>query len=335
MRSLAALVYAAVAIGSPCFGLRAQGTVIAETRVNLRRDSSTERTPIRVLKALERLEVTGAARNGFLPVRTERSETGWVSSDYVYPEGDEALNAAAPPLRVIGLDAPAGAISPNWERPPVGKSTLRHDPDDGTRCGARGADGGDWETFILKNRSDVPTVSHAVTFAALEALPFKTGGLGADRADTGWTKAQKAAVGRFEGIPLTITGFLAAVKQQAGSSGGEGTNCKFTGEANTDWHMALVRTHRDSEPNALVVEPTPRIKRKHPNWTKPMLAPWSGDERQRTDSVRITGFLFYDPDHANHLRKYRRTMWELHPVTRIEVFQNGAWVDVDDMQGPP
>ena len=97
MRGFAALVYAAVAIGSPCLGLRAQGTVIAETRVNLRRDSSTERTPIRVLKALERLEVTGAARNGFLPVRTERSETGWVSSDYVYPEGDEAFVAAAPP----------------------------------------------------------------------------------------------------------------------------------------------------------------------------------------------------------------------------------------------
>jgi hypothetical protein len=189
--------------------------------------------------------------------------------------------------------------------------------------------------FILKNRSDVPTVSHAVTFAALEALPFKIGGLGADRTGTGWTKAQKTAVGRFEGIPLTITGFLAAVKTQGGSSGGEGTNCKFTGEANTDWHMALVRTHRDSEPHALVVEPTPRIKRKHPNWRKSTLTPWIGAERQRTDSVRITGFLFYDPDHANHLRRFRRTMWELHPVTRIEVFQGGAWVDVDDMQGPP
>jgi hypothetical protein len=42
-------------------------------------------------------------------------------------------------------------------------------------------------------------------------------------------------------------------------------------------------------------------------------------------------YVFYDPDHANHLRRYRATMWELHPVTRIEVFRAGAWVDLDDM----
>ena len=60
MRGLTVLAYAVVAIASPCLGLRAQDAVIAETRVNLRRDASTERRPIRVLRALERLEVTGA-----------------------------------------------------------------------------------------------------------------------------------------------------------------------------------------------------------------------------------------------------------------------------------
>ena len=310
----------------------AQATqVLTETRVNLRRDPSTERAPLRVLRALERLEVTGAEQNEFLPVRTERDEEGWVSREYVFAESEEpseALAATAHPLRVIGLDAPSDSISTDWERPPLKKTTMKHDPD-GTRCGPRGGEGGDWETFILKNRDDYPTVSYAVTFDALEDLPYREGGLKKDRTGSQWTQAQKREVGRYEGIPLTITGFLAAVKPQGGSS--EATNCGFKREANTDWHVALVPGHRDGEAEALVVEPTPRFKRRHSNWTASRLREFTGDRRSSADSVRVTGFLFYDPDHANHLGRYRKTMWELHPVTRIELFVGGAWVDLDVM----
>jgi uncharacterized protein YraI len=328
MLSISGLALAALAPAS-----NAQATTVAtETRVNLRRDASTVRSPIRVLKALEQLEVTGAGQNGFLPVRTTRGEVGWVSSDYVFVEGaDSAAALASTELRVIGLDAPAADISTDWERPPVGMSTLQHLPGDGTRCGPRGAEGGDWETFILKNRTDVPTVSHAVSFTSLDVLPYRKGGLKKDRTGSQWTAEQKQTVGRYEGIPLTITGFLAAVRPQGSSSTGEGTNCKWKGESNTDWHMALVPNHRDGEEKSLVVEPTPRFKRRHPKWRKELLADRVGDQRSSTDSVRISGFLFYDPDHKAHITQgYRSTMWELHPVTRIEIFVGGAWVDLDD-----
>ena len=328
--SLSSALLVAV-IASPSWAA-AQSTVTTETRVNLRRTASTALAPLRVLKALERLEVTGAEQNEFLPVRTPRGDEGWVARDYVFTDAAAPPDAAVEhPLHVIGLDAPSDSISTDWERPPVSKSTMKHDPDDGTRCGPRGGDGGDWETFVLKNRSDYPAASHAVTFASLEVLPYKDGGLAKDRVGEGshWTAEQKQEVERYEGIPLTITGFLAAVKPQAGST--EGTNCRFKGEANTDWHIALVPGYRDGEDRAIVVEPTPRLKRKHPNWRKAMLADRTGAQRSPTDSVRVTGFLFYDPDHANHLGHYRATMWELHPVTRIELFRDGVWVDLDDM----
>jgi hypothetical protein len=154
----------------------------------------------------------------------------------------------------------------------------------------------------------------------------------------GWTSAQRSAIARYEGVPLTVTGFLAALRPQAGNS--EGTNCGWGGEANTDWHMAFVERDTDAESRAMVVEPTPRFKRKAPGWTAAALQEYVGDRRDPTDSVRITGFLFYDPDHRNHIvgigtpkKKYRFTMWELHPVTRIEVFRDGAWVDIRD-DGP-
>jgi hypothetical protein len=39
----------------------------------------------------------------------------------------------------------------------------------------------------------------------------------------------------------------------------------------------------------------------------------------------------FDPEHTNHLGKYRMTLWEIHPITRIEVFQNGAWIELDQL----
>ncbi len=38
-----------------------------------------------------------------------------------------------------------------------------------------------------------------------------------------------------------------------------------------------------------------------------------------------------DPEHHAHLGKYRMTLWEIHPITKIEVFQNGGWLDLDQM----
>ncbi len=38
-----------------------------------------------------------------------------------------------------------------------------------------------------------------------------------------------------------------------------------------------------------------------------------------------------DPEHRNHLNKYRSTLWEVHPILKIEVSQNGHWVDADTL----
>jgi hypothetical protein len=40
---------------------------------------------------------------------------------------------------------------------------------------------------------------------------------------------------------------------------------------------------------------------------------------------------WFDPEHTNHLGKYRMTLWEIHPITMIEVFKNGAWVALDQL----
>ena len=54
-----------------------------------------------------------------------------------------------------------------------------------------------------------------------------------------------------------------------------------------------------------------------------------GDWLNSDKPVRISGWLLLDPEHRNHLGKYRSTLWEIHPITRIEVMKDGSWVDLD------
>ena len=44
--------------------------------------------------------------------------------------------------------------------------------------------------------------------------------------------------------------------------------------------------------------------------------------------------LLFDPQHTNHLKKYRSTLWEIHPITKIEVWDTDTekWVDLDDVK---
>jgi hypothetical protein len=91
-------------------------------------------------------------------------------------------------------------------------------------------------------------------------------------------------------------------------------------------------------------EITPPVRRRHPGWgydalaaaLKPNLGtatPWPGGPAR----ARVTGWLLYDfqydesfPESALRERSVRLTGWEIHPVTRLEVWDDarGAWSEV-------
>ncbi len=81
---------------------------------------------------------------------------------------------------------------------------------------------------------------------------------------------------------------------------------------------AYCRGHR------LVVEVTPRMIDQHPEWTSAVI------QRLATARayVRITGWRMWDPEHPIEVDRSRGTLWEVHPVHRIEVDQNGTWIDL-------
>ena len=256
--------------------------------------------------------IDAAPTTGFHHVRTPDGQEGWISRSLLHVDEPDTVSAVV----VNG-----GDFSVDWEKPaPKGAPFVSPE---GT-CPPAGDPDGDVATDIRKNRVDVPGAYHPVAFAALAGLRYPVAPKRRDK----WSPGQLADIEPFEGMAVTVTGYLVAIKNQAGGSG-EGTNCHFRQSPDVDWHMALVEKPGDGEKESIVVETTPRLRKVHPKWTITRLQAWLNTDK----AVRISGWTMLDPEHRNHLGHFRQTLWEVHPITRIEVRQDDQqWIDVDKLK---
>ena len=159
----------------------------------------------------------------------------------------------------------------------------------------------------LKNRVTTPAaadIDPAITLAAILAPND-------DR--TRWQPTQAAE----------ITGLVVNVKR--GSS--ETVNCGDTAKQYQDTHIEMALAAGDAATRRVIVEVTPR-------WRAYMAAHgvkwWATDSlkaRLKGHQVTITGWMFFDNEHADEAENtapgvaadWRATAWEVHPVTKIVV----------------
>lgn len=275
--------------------------------VNLRSDPSSNSSRIKLLTPPDRIDlVEDTATNGYYHVLTEDGKEGWVWGKNIQ------LQATVEATLVAGVTA----ISEQWQKPEPNKTTFKGVEGN---CPWNG-DGTDPDTYARKNRSDVPSTYHDVPWSAISQLAFPD----AKPLRKNWTADQLAKLAKYEGVALRTVGYIVAIKPE---QSGEGTNCDFKKSGDYDTHIALVGKAGDSESSSVVIEWTPRVLKQHPKWTKARLEPWLDSD----NPVRISGWLLLDPDHRNHLHKFRSTLWEIHPITSIEVFKNGQFVDLDSL----
>lgn len=122
-------------------------------------------------------------------------------------------------------------------------------------------------------------------------------------------------------------------------AGKESTNCYSS--TRKDLHFELVGTDQGdpkSMRNRIVVTKiSPWFSEGNTNWTTTNLGQfasykngYSGNFLRVPTRVRVYGWLFYDAPHSadGSVGSWRGTAWELHPITRIEVFQNNSWVEI-------
>lgn len=332
------LPFALTAVAIPLSALcsRASAQAFETTaHLKLREGPSREFEILRVLEKESRVLQLDpdSVKNGYRWVLAGR-DTGWVAARYLRLVPAIARTSTKPSENAVSARASAQAetstaIDSSWVKQPIEHSVFSGvSSGNAFTCGPNGAaKSNDPGTNERKNRSDAPQNPHPVSWDAIgkEAnLPWPRE---ASTTRKAWTRSQLSAIEPYEGLAVVVTGFIRALRAQSGNR--EDTNCGKTGEDNTDWHIALVGDPQMPESEAVVVEPTPRFKINHPGWKPAKLASFVNTGRAE-DSVRVTGFLLLDPTHKGHLTRYRGTLWEVHPVTEIEVFILGrGWITLD------
>jgi hypothetical protein len=133
-----------------------------------------------------------------------------------------------------------------------------------------------------------------------------------------WTRRERIEVGRFEGAPVSLEGYFVGQRVEIP----EATNCYSTLEAMRDIHLWLAGAPARSIADAVVVEITPRYRALRPRWHPDTLRALIDSGRR----VRVSGWLLLDELHPELVHIRRVTLWEIHPVTRLEVQDTtGHW----------
>lgn len=183
-----------------------------------------------------------------------------------------------------------------------------------------GGDGTDPELNTLKNRIDPVAAPATIPLTSILNLPWPDGVNKKHMAQ--WSAADRATVERHNGVGVTVEAYFIRVQPE----GPESPNCHST--TDIDFHEWITANASDDRTKAVVIEVGPRQREKHPGWT---LKNFQNLANQKA-KVRVTGWIMLDPEHPDQVGKTRGTIWELHPVTKVEVNQNGQWIDLDTVK---
>lgn len=188
---------------------------------------------------------------------------------------------------------------------------------DGSQCGPLG-DHADPFLNYLKNRTDIPKTYAQLSWQSIGALPYPEH---APFQLSQWSDEDLTQLAQRAGDAVSVTGFIVAVRAE----GREGVNCNATEPERVDWHILVAPRSTTKSAEAMVTEVTPRVRVAHAGWTLAALRA----QFQRGDSVRVSGWLLPDPGLRREVGRSSATLWEVHPVTKIEVFDGRAWRNIE------
>jgi hypothetical protein len=190
-------------------------------------------------------------------------------------------------------------------------------------CGVQGV-GGDPDLNTQKNRSVAPEAVSKITVAQMRELPKVPRSDGKDR--SAWPDSLAAKIESQEKRGVFFIGYVIHAKAE----GKESSNCQLAAAKDHDVHVYVGDGTDDDAASSAIVEVTPRWRSTSPTWN-------ASDIQELVTSgaqVRITGFLLYDQEHWDMISKGQRsTLWEIHPITNIEVQTKSGWMELSSYVG--
>ncbi len=175
--------------------------------------------------------------------------------------------------------------------------------------------GGDPALNRLKNRVEVPAEFEPMRFHELRDLDVPEGVSKKHR--EAWPRAAREVVEAQEQRAVQVVGYFLKVKLE----GQESPNCYSNDTRLRDFHIWLANSPDDERADAVVVEVTPRVRAEHASWSLTNLRRLVNQQSR----VRISGWLMLDPEHPDQVGRTRATLWEIHPILKIEVWSANRW----------
>ncbi len=183
-----------------------------------------------------------------------------------------------------------------------------------------------------KNRIDEADSFTQVDFDALENLQKPNIAQVGRRKRSTWSQGNRGLVGKFEGVPVFVEGFLVLTNvngQMVGAKpeGAELCNCQKIEPEHIDFHLWLVKDPTNvgtpfiAKPNSIVVEMTPRVRKNHPTWTVEKLTEIANNHTL----VRVSGWVTFDQEHPEQIGVQRHNLWEIHPIMKFQFKQGNQW----------
>ena len=290
-------------------GLATAQTAVVKRNVNLRSEASTNSDVLEKLRPGAQLQLAGSDKtNGFYYVTAPDGQEGWLWARNL----EIATSGGTPTATPAPAPSSPSTSGDLFSQLMNARTTPDPQPliENGNQvCGPTG-DAQDATAIALntkKNRIDVPCDGSYV--------------------DINWNDLRSLPPDRtadFVGAPVRVIGFLSHRINVENTGRGESTNCHLLGDTEVDWHVYLTNSPAEPISQAIIVETTPRTRPQH-RWTTDMLSPLVDSQT----SVRISGWLMYDSEHVNAIGTQRATVWEVHPITKIEIQNNGQWVDLE------
>lgn len=175
--------------------------------------------------------------------------------------------------------------------------------------------GGDPLLNLQKNRTTIPEKLETYSVHQILAIPStKLEGTN-DNTRKYWSDEAKQYAAKWESKGVSVEGYLVKARE----SGRESAN--GNSDKHQDYHLWIVQEKNEPRSSSIIAEVTPRMKAVKPSWKIENFVKLSN---KRT-KVRVTGWLLWDEEHGDEVGRSRGSQWEIHPMTKFEIFEKGEW----------